>query len=40
MFVNWEYVGTDRMRRAFIKSILDTMDLPYGYHAEEASAAS
>lgn len=35
MYVNWEYVGTDKMRRAFLKSILDTMDLPYGYHAEE-----
>ena len=36
MLVNWEYVGTDRMRRAFMKSILDTMELPYGYSAEEA----
>jgi hypothetical protein len=36
MLVNWEYVGTDRMRRAYIKSILDTMSLPYGYSAEEA----
>jgi HAE1 family hydrophobic/amphiphilic exporter-1 len=35
MFINWEYVGTDKMRRAFLKSILDTMDLPYGYYAEE-----
>jgi HAE1 family hydrophobic/amphiphilic exporter-1 len=36
MLVNWEYVGTDRMRKSFIKRILDTMDLPYGYAAEEA----
>jgi hydrophobic/amphiphilic exporter-1 (mainly G- bacteria), HAE1 family len=36
MFVNWEYVGTDKMRRAYIQSILDSMDLPYGYAAEEA----
>jgi HAE1 family hydrophobic/amphiphilic exporter-1 len=35
MYINWEYVGTDKMRRAFLKSILDTIDLPYGYHAEE-----
>ncbi|RKZ13310.1 hypothetical protein DRQ53_13530 [bacterium] len=35
MYVNWEYVGTDKMRRAFLKSILDTIELPYGYHAEE-----
>ncbi len=36
MYVNWEYVGTDKMRRAYIRSILDSMDLPYGYSAEEA----
>jgi HAE1 family hydrophobic/amphiphilic exporter-1 len=36
MFVNWEYVGTNKMRLAYIKSILDSMDLPYGYTAEEA----
>ena len=36
MFVNWEYVGTDRMRRAYIQRILDSMDLPYGYSAEES----
>jgi HAE1 family hydrophobic/amphiphilic exporter-1 len=35
MFINWEYVGTDKMRRAFLKSILDTMEMPYGYYAEE-----
>jgi HAE1 family hydrophobic/amphiphilic exporter-1 len=35
MFINWEYVGTDKMRRAFLKSILDSMEMPYGYYAEE-----
>jgi len=36
MLVNWEYVGTDRMRSTFIESVLDSMDLPYGYSAEES----
>ncbi len=36
MLVNWEYVGTDRMRRSYIASIIETMDLPYGYAAEES----
>jgi len=36
VFVNWEYVGTDKMRQAYIKRVLDSMDLPYGYSAEEA----
>lgn len=35
-YVNWEYVGTDRMRRSYIKNVVDSMDLPYGYGAEEA----
>ena len=35
MFVNWEYIGTDKMRRAYVKSILDSTVLPYGYSAEE-----
>jgi HAE1 family hydrophobic/amphiphilic exporter-1 len=34
--VNWEYVGTDRMRQAYIKKVLDSMDLPYGYSVEES----
>jgi HAE1 family hydrophobic/amphiphilic exporter-1 len=34
--VNWEYVGTDHMRRSYIKRVLDSMDLPYGYSAEES----
>jgi HAE1 family hydrophobic/amphiphilic exporter-1 len=36
LFVNWEYVGTDKMRTAYIKRVLDSLDLPYGYDAEEA----
>ena len=36
VFVNWEYVGTDKMRQGYIKRVLDSMDLPYGYSAEEA----
>ncbi|MCP3981104.1 MAG: efflux RND transporter permease subunit [bacterium] len=36
MLVNWEYVGTDRMRASYIKSVLESMDLPYGYSAEES----
>ena len=37
MFVNWEYIGTDAMRRGYIQDILDSMVLPYGYTAEEAT---
>ncbi len=33
--LNWEYVGTDRMRTSTIKKTLDGIDLPYGYFAEE-----
>ena len=36
MLVNWEFVGTDRMRSDYIKRVLDSMDLPYGYSAEES----
>jgi HAE1 family hydrophobic/amphiphilic exporter-1 len=36
VFLNWEYIGTDGMRRAYIQSVLDGLDLPYGYAAEEA----
>ena len=35
MFVNWEYIGTAKMQQAYIKSILDSTILPYGYAAEE-----
>ena len=36
MLVNWEYVGTNHMRLSYIASIIETMDLPYGYAAEES----
>jgi HAE1 family hydrophobic/amphiphilic exporter-1 len=36
LFVNWEYVGTDKMRQSYIARVLESMDLPYGYSAEEA----
>ena len=36
VFVNWEYIGTDQMRQAYIKQVIAGMDLPYGYEAEEA----
>jgi len=35
--INWEYIGTDRMRQNFIKKILAEMQLPYGYVAEDVS---
>jgi HAE1 family hydrophobic/amphiphilic exporter-1 len=35
-YLNWEYVGTDKMRVAFIKNVLASLDLPYGYAAEES----
>lgn len=34
-YINWEFVGTDQMRLAFIKRVLESLDLPYGFHAEE-----
>lgn len=36
MLVNWEYVGTNNMRLAYLENVVETMDLPYGYAAEEA----
>jgi multidrug efflux pump subunit AcrB len=36
MYLNWEYVGTDKMRRNYIQKVIDEMRLPYGYTAEEA----
>ncbi len=36
MLVNWEYVGTNRMRLSYIEKIIETTDLPYGYAAEES----
>jgi len=35
VFLNWDYIGTDRMRKAYLKRVLDSLDLPYGYSAEE-----
>ncbi|MFO7654053.1 MAG: efflux RND transporter permease subunit [Candidatus Krumholzibacteriia bacterium] len=35
--VNWEYIGTDKMRRRFIGDLLAELDLPYGYSAEDVS---
>ena len=35
--VNWEYIGTDAMRRRFIAEILAGVDLPYGYTVEDMS---
>ena len=35
--VNWEYIGTDRMRRKFINDVVDGIQLPYGYTAEDMS---
>jgi len=37
MQINWEYIGTDRMRQSYIGTILDGMELPYGYTAEDVS---
>ncbi len=37
MQINWEYIGTDRMRRRFLKKVLDGLHLPYGYSAEDVS---
>jgi len=35
--INWEYIGTDRMRRQFITQIMEGIDLPYGYTSEDMS---
>ena len=35
--VNWEYIGTDSMRRQYIKEIMAGIELPYGYTAEDMS---
>jgi len=39
MQINWEYIGTDRMRQSFISEIIDGLKLPYGYTAEDVSGA-
>ncbi len=35
--INWEFIGTDRMRQSFIKDIIAGLQLPYGYSAEDVS---
>ncbi len=35
--INWEYIGTDRMRRKFIDDVMAGIQLPYGYTAEDMS---
>ncbi|MCU0612872.1 MAG: efflux RND transporter permease subunit [Candidatus Eisenbacteria bacterium] len=35
--INWEYIGTDKMRRRFLGDMLAGIDLPYGYTAEDVS---
>jgi len=35
--INWEYIGTDSMRRRFLADILAGIELPYGYTAEDLS---
>jgi multidrug efflux pump subunit AcrB len=35
--LNWEFIGTDRMRQSFIKDILAGLELPYGFTAEDVS---
>jgi len=37
MQLNWEYIGTDKMRQRYIKDILAGIELPYGYTAEDVS---
>ncbi len=37
MLLSWEYIGTDSMRRRFIKDIIAGIDLPYGYTVEDMS---
>ena len=39
MQINWEYIGTDRMRQNYIGDILAGVELPYGYQAEDVSGA-
>jgi HAE1 family hydrophobic/amphiphilic exporter-1 len=35
--INWEYIGTDRMKQAFIADLLAGLELPYGFTAEDLS---
>ncbi len=35
--INWEYIGTDRMKQSFIAELLAAVELPYGFTAEDLS---
>lgn len=35
--INWEFIGTDRMKQAFIKDLIGGLELPYGFTAEDLS---
>ncbi len=35
--LNWEYIGTDSMKRRFLADIVKGIELPYGYTAEDMS---
>ncbi|MCP4292527.1 MAG: efflux RND transporter permease subunit [bacterium] len=35
--INWEYIGTDSMKRRFLSNIVEGIELPYGYTAEDMS---
>ncbi len=35
--INWEFIGTDRMKQAFIKDLIAGLELPYGFTAEDMS---
>ncbi len=37
MLLSWEYIGTDSMRRRFLKDIIAGIRLPYGYTVEDMS---
>lgn len=35
--INWEYIGTDSMKRKYLADIVKGIQLPYGYTAEDIS---
>ena len=35
--INWEYIGTDSMKRRYLADIVAGIELPYGYTAEDIS---
>ena len=37
MQLNWEYIGTDKMRQQFLQDVISGIELPYGYTAEDVS---